>query len=153
MLANAAVAAAAAAANVMEDGAGTAGAGSEVSPAGGGSGTGRPKTYLTRPRSVEVAVWKALNREQRLELVSKHAGVDAVMPTIKRTKPVGLAAHAAGVGMDEGGDGAAGSGADGAAEAMNADAGAGWGGSGGGGGGGGDAMMGDFGSASFNEAT
>ncbi|OSX78143.1 hypothetical protein BU14_0120s0026 [Porphyra umbilicalis] len=155
MLASAAVAAAAAAANVMEDGAGTPGAGADVSPAGGGSGTGRPKTYLTRPRSVEVAVWKALNREQRLELVSKHAGVDAVMPTIKRTKPVGLAAHAAGVGMEDDGDAAAGGDADATAETLNAEAGGGGGGGGGsgGGGGGGDAMMSDFGSASFNEAT
>lgn len=169
MLANAAVAAAAAAANVMEDGAGAGAGGAGLStgavsadmdtpPAAGSggsggannSGAGRPKTYLTRPRSVEVALWKSLNREQRLELVAKHAGVDAVMPTVKRTKPVGLAAQAvANSSMLDGGglDGGEAAGGDGAVAAtLNAP-------EGGEGGGGGEGVMGDFGTTPFPEAS
>lgn len=170
MIANAAVAAAAAAANVMEDGGGGGAGGAPLStgavsadmdtpPVGGSggsgggnhSGAGRPKTYLTRPRSVEVALWKSLNREQRLELVAKHAGVDAVMPTVKRTKPVGLAAQAVANSpmLDGGGlEGGEAAGSDGAVAAtLNAPEG------GEGGGGGGEAVMGDFGTTPFPEAT
>ncbi|GAB0493426.1 hypothetical protein MMPV_004708 [Pyropia vietnamensis] len=169
MIANAAVAAAAAAANVMEDGGGGGAGGAALStgavstdmdaPAVGGSagsgggnhsGAGRPKTYLTRPRSVEVALWKSLNREQRLELVAKHAGVDAVMPTVKRTKPVGLAAQAVANSsvLDSSGiDGGEAAGGDGAVAAtLNAP-------EGGEGGGGGEGVMGDFATTPFPEAT